>query len=144
MKNKTMIGLALAVFGVALLAGIGRSQIRDVLTADIPFSFTVERTTLPAGTYTITQSQESTSDWTIADAKGAVRVIFLTEPAESVNRPGAYMLEFDSIGGRDFLSSLWLEGDHDGFAIAKSAAEKSMLMSGKPTKHHVTLHKKGK
>jgi hypothetical protein len=60
-----------------------------------------------------------------------------------INRSGAYELVFDVIGDKYFLSRLWLEGETDGFYVAKSSIERALLKGGMmPKTHHIPLNKK--
>jgi hypothetical protein len=142
MRNKGLKELVLFSLAFVLLAGVARAQTADVLTADIPFSFTVEKTTLPAGPYTVYQVTDQPLEWYITDAKGMVKVLFSTETAETAKRLGNYELVFNFIGGKYFLSSLWLAGEQDGYALIKSSLEKSLLKGGEPKTHRIPLKKK--
>jgi hypothetical protein len=52
-------------------------------------------------------------------------------------------LVFDVIGDKYFLSRLWLEGETDGFYVAKSSIERALLKGGMmPKTHHIPLKKK--
>jgi len=145
MRTKGMKELLLVSLAVCLVAGTGFSQapMRDILTADIPFAFMVENTTLPAGQYELTQTVAQPYTWYISNAKGDVKIVFYTEPAEMVNRPGTFQLVFDAYGDQYFLSRIWLEDNTDGFYVAKTGMEREMMNKGKkPQMKNVPLSKK--
>ncbi len=143
MKSKGIREWLLLSLALGLVAGVASAQMRDVLSVDIPFTFVVEKTTLPAGQYNLKQTNDHPYEWYITDAKGEVKVIFSTEPTEMVNLPESAELVFDDIGDNHFLSKIWFKGEKDGFYVAKSSFEKDLLKEGaKPKMHHVPLHKK--
>ncbi len=140
-RNGKVILLVLAALG--LMAGQAAAQTL-VFIADVPFSFSVDNVTLPAGKYEITQRLNTDAwDFTISDAMGAVKVFFATESAERSDRAPAFELTFDEIGGRYFLSRMWLADTSDGFYITKSREEKALMTGGaKPKTRSVKLMKK--
>jgi hypothetical protein len=143
MKNKGLKEMVLLTLALGLVAGLARAQMPVTLVADIPFSFTVERTTLPAGKYEVQQMSDEPWEWTIADAKGTVKVIVSTEPAETMNPPKLDELQFNVYNGKEhFLSRVWIQGDTDGYYITKSAAERKLLKKGTGKVHRVPLSKK--
>ncbi len=143
MKSKDFKETVLLVLALGIVAGMARAQMPVTLVADIPFSFTVEKTTLPAGKYEVQQMSDQPWEWTIADAKGMVKVIFSTEPAETMNPTKLDELQFNVYNGKEsFLSRLWITGDKDGYYITKSGAERALLKKGTVKIHRVPMNKK--
>ena len=145
MRTKGMKELLLVSLAVCLAVGTGLSQepMRDILTANIPFNFTVENTTLPAGTYEFTQTVAQPYTWYVSNAKGDVKIVFYTEPAEMVTRPGTFQIVFATYGDQYFLSRIWLEDQRDGFYIPKTRVERDMMNKGqKPVMKSVPIKKK--
>ena len=151
MRVKVFGVLVFALLSLGLATGAARAQSGSLgegggltLVSDIPFGFIVENTTLPAGKYELMQSADDPLVWTLADVKGAVKVIFMTEPAEKMNPPRSYELTFDEGGGKYFLGDIWLASDADGFHIAMTKAQKAFLKGTvNPRKERVPLKKKG-
>ncbi len=145
MKGKILGVLVLVLLSLGFGAGSARAQQAAVtVVADIPFSFMVERTLLPPGKYEFAQTYDEPWEWSVSDAKGMVKVLFSTEPAEMMNPPRSYEVTFDVIGGKYFLSNIWLASDSDGFYVAMTGAEKGMLKQGvKPKEERVPAKKKG-
>jgi len=144
MKTRVSGIIILGFAALALLAGEAAAQ-RIVYVADIPFSFTVNDVTLPPGKYEISQRLQIGDSWDflLMDAKGAVKVIFGTESAERMSRQPNAELSFDEIGGRYFLSQLWLADTTDGFYVPKSREERALMKDGaRPKKSGVNLTKK--
>ena len=138
-----MMGLFLLVLSFGAPAAIAQDKQAVQLVVDIPWPFTVENTTLPAGKYEISQTRDMDWEWTIADAKGTVKVIFSTEPAEMAKPPKSYEATFDVVSDHHFLVHLWLASDTGGFYIPMTKSEKAMWKQGKmKTQEKVALQKK--
>jgi hypothetical protein len=141
----------LATVVLGLMVGSSFAQPIDtdtIITADIPFSFTVENTTFPAGTYEIARVGAGVAEplsmfnFTIATAKGDVKTVFGTEPSQSTTAAPSYDLEFDDINGVHFLSKIWYEGDTQGYYLPKSRTELRALKNAKIKVVKVTGKKK--
>jgi len=83
----------------------------------IPFSFTVDRTTLAPGYYTVSTERGVTS---ISSHKGGA--ILLTNPLESTQETSA-MLVFEKVGDRYTLREVWT-GGHSGIQLPIPRAER--------------------
>jgi hypothetical protein len=146
MKKKILRELVMTALAVGLLSGLGLAQGSTgvVVTADIPFSFTVGNTTLPAGKYEISQMLGTDAwDFSIADSTGKVRVIVGTEPAEMGKRARAFELTFDVFGDKHFLNYIWLEDTMYGFYVPKAKDEMTLWKNGMtPVTHTVSMKKK--
>ena len=101
MKNLTAIALFVAAGFVT--AGSALAQDHKV-TATVPFHFTVEGRTLPAGNYTIGSDANSPRLLTIADRKDGVAVMAITIPDSSYGADNK--LVFHRYGNQYFLSEV--------------------------------------
>jgi hypothetical protein len=129
MRNAILRSALLLSLALGLVAVVARAQMSVTLSSDIPFSFTVENTTLPAGRYEVHQTADQPWEWTISDAKGLVKVIFTAEPTDAVNPIKANELEFNVYNGdRYFLTRLWIEGEGEYYFIPKTKAERALIM----------------
>jgi hypothetical protein len=131
---------------LCLVAGLGatltaNAQIRSDATirADIPHSFVVHNTTLPAGTYVIKVLDPNASDLTVLEIRsenGKTAVVFDTE---SVAVPGFAKqteLLFDKIGDTYFLSKVFLKGDGGGNQLLKSKMQRRLEENGSIAESH--------
>jgi len=112
--GKMFLALSLLVVAGAVTA---RAQIESDVTieANIPFAFIVNDTTLPAGKYTI--KSLDINEPTVLELRsvdGQTSVLFNTESAQAEQTPNKSELVFDKIGGKYFLSQVWLEGSDSG------------------------------
>lgn len=134
MKMVTKLFLSLC-----LVAGLGgtltNAQIRSDATirANIPYSFVVNNTTLPAGTYVIMVLDPYASDLSVLEIRSAnskTAVLFETDP---VNVPGLAPqteLVFDKIGDTYFLSRVFLKGNERGNQLLKSKRQRDLEENG--------------
>ena len=144
MKNKGLRQTVLLALALGVIAGVAQAQLPVILVADIPFNFTIERTTLPAGKYEFQQLADSPWEWTIADAKGTVKVIFTTDPADMLKVSKLNELVFNAYSDKDyFLSKVWIEGMEEGFHVAMPKAEKAIRKGIAAKSRNIPLQKKG-
>jgi len=123
-KYLLILGMsAVFVIGVSFSA---RAQIIDTIDADIPFSFTVNNTTVPAGTYTLTRLDSAPNVMLIRDRDGHAAAIFLTRDAVMTKEPRETELIFDRIGDTYFLSKIFEEGNKIGIGLPKPRAERDL------------------
>ena len=85
---KTLKTLLLSVGAVALL-GAGGLYAQTKATATIPFEFTVQNTTLPAGDYTLSATSASHDVMTIRNAETRKAVMVLAPSAERTASSGS-------------------------------------------------------
>lgn len=136
--TKVFLTLCLVSLGATLTAN---AQIRSDATikANIPNSFVVNNTTLPAGTYVITVVDVGASDLTVLEirsANGKTAVLFDTQ---SVTVPGLApqtALVFDKIGDTYFLSRVFLKGNEGGNQLLKSKMQRRLEENGSIAESH--------
>jgi hypothetical protein len=136
--TKLFLALCLVSLGGTLTAN---AQIRSDATirADIPYSFVVNNTTLPAGTYVITVANPYESDLTVLEirsAKGKTAVLFNTEPVTVSGSARQTELVFDKIGETYFLSKVFLKGSQDGNQLQKSKMQRRLEENGSIAESH--------
>jgi len=131
---------------LCLIAGLGatlttRAQIQSngTITADIPYSFVVNNTTLAAGTYVISVADPYGFDLTILKIRSAnakTTVLFDTEPVPAQGIATRTELVFDKIGNTYFLSKVFLEGDEGGNRLLKSKKQRRLEENGSIAESH--------
>ena len=125
----------LIVATMSLMAFAGRipahAQVVDTIEADIPFSFTVRDTTLPAGRYTVERVytiDPNVMEIRSSDAHSTAFVI--VENAEIAKAPETAELIFDRVGDQYFLWEIFEGGSNTGVALPKSHAERELEEGG--------------
>jgi len=101
---KTLKTIMLSVGAVALLGASGLSA-QTKATATIPFEFTVQNTTLPAGDYTLSATSASHEVMTIRNAETRKAVMVLAPSADSGYRDKNVVV-FHKIADRYFLAEV--------------------------------------
>ena len=134
------------LLSLCLVAGLGatlraNAQIRSDATirANIPHSFVVNNTTLPAGTYVITLADPDASDLTVLEIRSANAKTSVLFETESVTVPGLAKrteLVFDKIGDTYFLSKVFLKGDGGGNQLLKSKMQRRLEENGSIAESH--------
>ena len=115
------------VLSLLLAAGSAMAQ-KGGLRADVPFNFTVNGTTMPAGSYTVSKTGEGITSLTIrSDNDNAVKFV-TPHRVESPKIADRTKLVFHCYSGRDhcFLYQLWVEGEAAGQELPKSSLEKEV------------------
>ena len=142
--RRTVLGfLVLILLSMGFGPAPASAQEGVTIVADIPFAFMVENTMLPAGKYEFIQTYDQPWEWAANDAKGMIKVLFSTEPAEMMKPPRSFEATFDYVGGKYFLTNIWLDGEEDGYYVAMSRSEKALMKKGvRPKEERVPAKKK--
>jgi hypothetical protein len=120
---------ALTLVGVlSLLLAAGSAFAQTIrVQANIPFSFSVNKETLPPGLYEI-QSVGSSDGKTlmIRDGNLHVKALALANGIQSLESSKQTKLIFNRRGSRYFLSQVWVEGNDSGHELPVSPREAEM------------------
>ena len=136
--TKLFLALCLVSLGATLTAN---AQIRSDarIRANIPYSFVVNNTTLPAGTYVITVVDLYGSDLTVLEIRSEndkTAVLFDTQPVTVPGLAPQTALVFDKIGDTYFLSKVFLKGDEGGNQLQKSKMQRRLEENGSIAESH--------
>jgi hypothetical protein len=94
--------LLLAAASVTLQA-----QERPILRATVPFAFTIENTTLPAGTYIFSILSPYNMVIKVQSADGRKAVLIAAIPTLKLNSSNQTKLVFHRFGNEYFLAQVW-------------------------------------
>ena len=110
LRTLTMFGLVLILTAVSVGA---QSEGSGVL--NIPFDFTVQGKTLPAGKYTIEPNRRDYDKvWVVRSKDGGTSVLFATSRVQSSETQESAKLIFLRYGDQYFLSQIWTPGSQSG------------------------------
>jgi hypothetical protein len=135
--GKLFLALCLLTVGGGVVAN---AQIDTGVTiqANVPFTFVVGDTTLPAGKYDIKALDDMPGVLDLRSVHGHTSVVFDTENAETrgdqIVSKGE--LAFDKIGDTYFLSQIWMAGSASGSQLVKSRMEKRLEGKGMKSERH--------
>jgi hypothetical protein len=100
--NRKLVGI-LMTLAVTLLVSVPNTYAQDITKATVPFAFTVGRSEMPAGTYTI--SHISPAVIAVRDSNTGKSVLTLVRP-ESAGKDATPKLLFNKYGNKYFLSQV--------------------------------------
>jgi hypothetical protein len=113
----------IALVGVSLLLATVSAYAETIrVKANVPFSFIVNRDTLPAGEYSL-ESIGMGPSLLIQNADMKSRTIVNPNRCEAASASKQTKLVFRKYGNRYFLSQVWLEGAKSGQEFARSKRE---------------------
>ena len=131
-KLATVLSLVLML---AVISVSAFNYVPTVIRAEIPFDFIVKDKTVPAGTYTVSQSSQRRPDvLVIQDLDGRSHGVVDTQV--TLPKGGWYVfsasgeydakLVFNRYGNQYFLSQIWTAGKADGYEVYKSHKEREL------------------
>ncbi len=98
---------AIALFAAASFATLHNASAQTALSrTTIPFAFSVNGTTLPAGTYIVTSVSPDLMKISSSDHKHPNTVTVLTSESAGMNRDGSSKLVFTEYGSQYFLHEI--------------------------------------
>ena len=118
---KTLITLSLVL--IALVPAYAQT-----VTAEIPFSFTVDNVRMPAGDYVISSPSERVV--MIQHVRGPEAKVTITNYGSSTNSDGRAKLVFHKYGNAYFLTSAWLPNSPHAREFFASSREIQLARNG--------------
>jgi len=111
-----------AFFGLGLLLAVSAAQAQDArVKANIPFDFVVGDRVMPAGEYTLEPAGSLGQAITIRSGESADMA--LTSRCAASGPSKSTKMVFHTLGGRYFLSQIWVEGYSQGRQLRASKLE---------------------
>ena len=130
MKKNFFLAVVSFVLSISGLT-TARAQVVDTVEADIPFGFTINDTTLPAGEYSIRRvSPENPGVMVISSKEGHKNVLFVVNSAQAKTEPHKTELIFDRVGDQYFLSEIFESWDVNGVELRKPRSERKLEKTG--------------
>src|SRR5512133_76661 len=128
--KKYFLAILITLSGLFALAvpGVANAQLTSpgVVKANIPFSFTVGKTMLPAGEYRVNNSGTE-GVLLIAAEESSQRGLIRTLGVEANNRSSETKLIFRRHGNQYFLSQIWVKNESSGREIPRTRTEKELM-----------------
>jgi hypothetical protein len=134
-KSRKLMTVLMFLSTVALGTVMAHAQfVSNGVKADIPFAFTVEHTTLPAGNYTIYRTGDTGSMLDLRNPDKDVNVVLMTEANRVLDNVKKPELVFDKIANRDFLREV--RTSDTVFTLMKSPLEVKLENQGEKAMSH--------
>lgn len=137
--KKTFIRMA-STLALAFLAAPLVVRAQQGVRAEVPFAFTVGKTTLPAGEYAVKGAPVGNGALLIQSVEAGTSIYVPAFAAEKSAPQTECKLIFHRYGGRYFLWQVWSAGTAIGRELPKSAKEKEeALTSRREAMEEVTI-----
>ncbi|RZU42136.1 hypothetical protein [Edaphobacter modestus] len=141
MKNLLKM-LGASGFLCLLLTVPGAAQLANGMDFSTDFSFSVGATKLPAGAYTITQSDQTQGVLKVADATGKHSAMVEFTPMQAETPHTSSDVTFRRYGKDEYLDTVLVGGQTYGMKIERSKAEQKAAGDQKPEVHKVSAKSK--
>lgn len=123
LKGLTMLlGIVALAFVTAVASNAQSANKADRLVANIPFEFSVDYKTMPAGEYSVQTVATAGDSLLIQSADGKTSALRPSEASERLKKVTARLV-FHRYGQRYFLAEVWSGGDAAGRKLMKSRDE---------------------
>jgi len=126
MKKEFLKGVTM-LLGIVALAFVtavaSNAQSANKFAVDIPFEFSVDYKTMPAGAYVVETVASASHALLIQSADGKTSVLRPSEAIERTQTAATARLVFHRYGERYFLAEVWSDGEKSGRQLKKSVDE---------------------
>ena len=119
MKRNVMLFAA----ALALLMTTAASAQTIALKVNVPFSFIINRATLPAGEYSVDSVDDPGGTLAIRSLTSNTSNLVISNSCQSLKPVGRTKLVFHRYGDRYFLSQVWIEGMNSGHELPANPRE---------------------
>jgi hypothetical protein len=128
MKKQSLRIFLMFGFLAILAVSSAHAQSGKELTANIPFSFSVEGKTFPAGEYRVERLNPRADPAALAikSADGRMKRVVLTAPVQADEMQEMAKLVFTRYGDQYFLAQVWTGVDKAGLELPKSRSERTL------------------
>jgi hypothetical protein len=123
--NRNVIGaLMILIVAFSIAAPVVNAQ-STILTANVPFAFSIGDKQLPAGAYAVREMGRAT----LVQSKDFVYSILGIYNYAGPSKANKTKLVFDKVGDHYFLAQIWTSSRDQGLALPESNLEKEMRAS---------------
>ncbi|HVP54971.1 MAG TPA: hypothetical protein VMU45_08245 [Candidatus Eisenbacteria bacterium] len=122
--KRTLFG-ALMTLIVAFTVATPMVHAQTIMTANVPFAFSVGDHQLPAGAYAVREMDRATL---IASKDGQDKVLGIYQYA-GPSKADETKLVFDKVGDHYFLAQIWTSASGQGLQVPQSKLEKELRAS---------------
>jgi hypothetical protein len=110
-----------------LASAVVHAQSGKQLNVNVPFDFSVQGTTFPAGHYLIGQGTQTSEDFlTLRRTDGPETAVFLTSGIHDRRIQQESRLVFRRYGSQYFLSAVWNSGSSSGRGLTPTRRERQL------------------
>jgi len=125
MKRNIFGVLMRLIVAFTVAVPVVHAQTQTIMTANVPFAFSVGQQQLPAGAYAVREMDRATL---IASQGGKEHVLGIYAYA-GPSKADETKLVFDKVGDHYFLAQIWTSARGQGLELPKSQLEKELRAS---------------
>jgi len=118
---------ALAMLAVALMISVPMTQAQNSVRANVPFAFSLNQSSMPAGGYEISSVNEKVISVRSLET-GQARMLIASVHVQASQDQHAKLV-FHKYGDQYFLSQIWDGSGADGIELPASKLEKELNMA---------------
>jgi hypothetical protein len=138
MRNVLKIIGAGALLSLLFVVPAPAQTLDHPVTFSAPFAFYAGNNKMPAGTYTISQSNLDPGILTVQDSSGKHEGFVDVNQAQAPTVHAKSEVTFNKYGTTEFLDSVWTGGQMLGAQAEPTKAEKAYMSKGAAQKHSVS------
>jgi len=124
MKRNVTGTLMTLIVAFSIAVPVVQAQ-QTIMTASVPFAFSVGDKQLPAGAYAVREMDRATLIQSADSANSVLGIYYYAGPSKA----NETKLVFNKVGGHYFLAQIWTSARDQGLSVPQSKLEKEMRAS---------------
>ena len=124
MKRSVFGALMILIVACSIAVPVVNAQ-QTIMTANVPFAFSIGDTQLPAGAYAVREEGRAT----LVQSKDAVYSVLAIYNYAGPSKADDTKLVFHKVGDHYFLAQIWTSARDQGLAVPESKLEKELRAS---------------
>ena len=133
-------GILMLMLSAMLLTGVANAQSGEpAIKADVPFNFTVDNQSIPAGAVQVRSEGQAGTTLVIANTDAKANALVLPMKTQSLNPSERTVLVFNKYGDRYFLARIERSGSDAGYQMRETGVEKELRAQHKVAKEEIQL-----
>jgi len=124
MKRNVFVALMTLIVAFSIAVPVIQAQ-QTLMTANVPFAFSVGDKQLPAGAYAVREMDRATLIQSADSANSVLGIYYYAGPSKADETK----LVFNRVGNHYFLAQIWTSARDQGLSVPQSKLEKEMRAS---------------
>ena len=124
MKRNVFVALMTLIVAFSIAVPVIQAQ-QTLMTANVPFAFSVGDKQLPAGAYAVREMDRATLIQSADSANSVLGIYYYAGPSKTDETK----LVFNKVGNHYFLAQIWTSARDQGLSVPQSKLEKELRTS---------------
>ena len=124
MKRNVFVALMTLIVAFSIAVPVVQAQ-QTIMTANVPFAFSVGDKRLPAGAYAVREMDRATLIQSADSANSVLGIYYYAGPSKTDETK----LVFNKVGNHYFLAQIWTSARDQGLSVPQSKLEKELRTS---------------